>query len=144
VIFIGRFTHTPNDIRIFGRAIGMCHVPGRDDATPEEIERRPWKATWPRYIRLHHAEFVAGTMTNGISLNELMAALGANSFASTQRNVARGVGNADPRKAYRQQAAVELSSQGLEWLGLQLQLAFDEHGTVPQDTLDTLDWPVLV
>ena len=33
LIFIGRLTRGPNDIRVFGRAIGMRHVPGRDDAT---------------------------------------------------------------------------------------------------------------
>jgi HKD family nuclease len=78
VIFIARLTNDPNDIRVFGRAIGMRHVPGRDDATPADIARRSWKATWPRYIRVYHAEFVAGTMANGVSLNELMGALGAN------------------------------------------------------------------
>jgi len=32
---------------------------------------------------------------------------------------------------------------GLSWLGERLQEAFDEHGMVPQDTLDQLDWPSL-
>ncbi|MEY8838668.1 phospholipase D family protein, partial [Cribrihabitans sp. XS_ASV171] len=32
-IFIARLTRDPNDIRIFGRAVGMKHQPGRDDAT---------------------------------------------------------------------------------------------------------------
>jgi hypothetical protein len=141
IIFIARLTENPNDIRIFGRAIGMKHQPGRDDATEADIERRPWKSQWPRYVRLHHAEFVAGTMSNGVSLNELMDTLGPNSFLPTQRNAARGEGNIDPRKAYRQQAAVELSGEGLLWLGERLQQAFDEHGKVPQDTLDRLDWP---
>jgi hypothetical protein len=141
VIFIGRLTQDPNDIRIFGRAIGMRHEPGRDDATPRDIALRSWKAKWPRYVRVHHAEFVAGTMTNGVSLNELMAKLGPDSFLSTQRNAALGDGNTDPRQAYRQQAAVELSSAGLSWLSEQLQSTFDTHGTVPQDTLDGLDWP---
>jgi len=143
VIFIGRITEDPNDIRIFGRATGMRHEPGRDDATPEDIARRPWKATWPRYIRVHNAEFVAGTMANGISLNDLMDALGANSFLPTQRNTSLGHGNTNPRKAYRQQAAVELSRQGWLWLAERLQSAFDAHGLVPRDTLDALDWPVL-
>ena len=142
VIFIGRLTEDPNDIRVFGRAIGMHHVPDRDDATREDIVLRPWKATWPRYIRVHHAEFVAGTMVNGISLNELMDVLGAESFLPTQRNAARGEGNTDPRKAYRQQAAVQLSEVGRVWLGDRLQSAFDEHGKVPQDMLHKLDWPV--
>ncbi|MER9671432.1 phospholipase D-like domain-containing protein [Mesorhizobium sp. M0208] len=141
VIFIARLTYDPNDIRVFGLAIGMHHVPARDDATPEDITHRDWKATWSRYIRVHHAEFVAGTMANGISLNELMGALGANSFASTKRNASRGEGNTDPRKAYQQQAAVELSNQGTSWLSERLQAAFDQHGKVPQDELDKLDWP---
>ena len=143
VIFIGRLTREPNDIRIFGRAIGIKHEPGRDDATTDEIAIRPWKATWPRYIRVHHAEFVAGTMANGVSLNELMDALGADSFLPTQRNATRRAGNTDPRRAYRQQAAVELSNQGFEWLSDRLQAAFDEHGKVAQDILDKLDWPAL-
>jgi HKD family nuclease len=141
VIFIARLTREPNDMRVFGRAIGMRHVPGRDDATAEDIALRPWKATWSRYIRVHHAAFVAGTMANGISLNELMGALGPNSFAPTERNAVQGKGNTDPRRAYRQQAAVELSPEGIVWLGERLQAAFDRHGRVPQDDLDKLDWP---
>ena len=103
-------------MRIFGRAIGMKHRPGRDDATDEDIALRGWKAKWPRYFRVHHAEFVAGTMSNGVSLNEMMAMLGPNSFRPTQRNAAQVSGNTDPRKAYRQQAAVELSDEGCSGL----------------------------
>jgi hypothetical protein len=121
----------------------MRYVPWRDDATPEDIARRDWKATWSRYIRVHHAEFVAGTMANGVSLNELMSALGANSFAPTKRNAARGEGNTDPRRAYQQQAAVELTAEGFAWVRERLQAAFDLHGTVPQDDLDKLDWPAV-
>ncbi|HJV26311.1 MAG TPA: phospholipase D family protein [Aromatoleum sp.] len=143
VIFIARLTRDPNDIRVFGRAIGMSYVSGRDEASPAEIKSRPWKEKWSQYIRVHRAEFVAGTMANGVSLNELMLALGPDSFAPTKRNADRGKGNTDPRKAYRQQAAVELSSQGRSWLSERLQAAFDFHGTVPQATLDGLDWPRL-
>lgn len=143
LIFIGRLTYSPNDIRIFGRAIAMHHVAGRDDATQDDIARRPWKATWSRYIRVHHAEFVAGAMENGVSLNQLMNTFGADAFAATKRNAALGVGNIDPRRAYQQQAAVELSSEGLTWLSEQLQLGFNAHGRVPIETLDSLDWPTL-
>ena len=69
IMFIARLTKEP-DIRIFGRAIAMKHDPVRDNASPEDIVLRPWKERWSRYIRVHHAEFVAGTMENGISLNE--------------------------------------------------------------------------
>ena len=141
VIFIARLTQDPTDIRIFGRAIGMKYTDERDDATPDDIARRPWKEKWSRYIRVHHAEFVAGAMENGISLNELMAALSADSFASTQRNAVRGEGNTNPRRAYLQRADVQLSGDGLSWLSERLQAAFEAHGTVPQDTLNRLDWP---
>ena len=142
VMFMARLTDEP-DIRIFGRAIGMKHRPGRDDATAEDIERRQWKAQWSRYVRVHHAEFVNGTMANGISLNELMNELGSNSFASTQRNARRGQGNTDPRLAYRRQPAVELSSEGLSWLNERLQAVFDEYGKVSSARLDELDRPTV-
>ena len=141
MIFIGRLTQDPNDILVFGRGIGIQHVPERDDATPEDIALRAWKSKWPCYIRVHDAEFVAGTMANGVSLNKLMSELGENSFASTKRNAASGEGNTDPRRAYRQQAAVELSAEGLEWLNERLQAAFDCHGKISQSELDKLDWP---
>ena len=140
-IFIGRLTKEPNDIRVFGRAIAMRHVPGRDDATPADIALRAWKKTWPRYVRVHHAEFVSGTMSNGVSLNELMETLKAQSFAATQRNAAKGQGNTAPRKAYRQQAAVELTSEGAAWLTTQLETAFARHGRVAPVQLSELDWP---
>ncbi|MDF3154061.1 phospholipase D family protein [Mesorhizobium sp. XAP10] len=144
LIFFGRLTNEPNDIRIFGRAIGMRHVPNRDDATIEEIAHREWRAKWPHYIRVHDAEFVSGTMDNGVSLNALMEALGAGSFEPTRRNAEEGQGkNVDPRKAYRQQPAVELSTEGMSWLGERLQGAFDRHGKISQDEIDKIGWPVV-
>ena len=75
MIFISRLTRDRDDIRVFGLAIGMRHVPGRDDATPADIKRRSWRKTSPHYIRVHHAQFVAGTMENGVSLYKLMDSL---------------------------------------------------------------------
>lgn len=91
----------------------MAYMEGRDDATPSDIDLRPWKSKWSRYIRVHHAEFVDGNLKNGISLNELMDTLDSDSFASTQRNAMLGRGNTNPRFAYRQQAAIRLSGSGL-------------------------------
>lgn len=144
VMFIARLTKDPADIRVFGRATGMRHVKGRDDATQEDKALRPFMSKWPRYIRVHNAEFVAGTLTNGVSLSDLMNTLGANSFASTQRNATRRKGNTNPRAAYSQKASVELSDQGTEWLNERLQVAFETHGKLPQDVLDKLDWPTSV
>jgi PLD-like domain len=140
-LFAGRLVNEPNDTIIFGRAIGLAHVPGEDDASDAEIADRPWKARWPHYIRVHHAEFVAGQLTNGVRLSELMDVLEADAFASTQRNHGRGVGNVNPRLAVRQQAAVRLTSEGASWLTERLERSFDFHGRVPADELAKLDWP---
>ena len=141
-MFISRLVEG-SDSRVFGVAVGMKHVPGRDDATQHDIELRPWKSNWPRYIRVHPAEFVAGTMANGVSLAELMDTLGADSFASTQRNKERGHGNDDPRRSLMQQPAVKLSDKGHAWLNQRLQEAFKTHGKVEKSEIRKLDDPAL-
>ena len=70
-----------------------------------------------------------------------MDTLGSDSFATTQRNAARGDGNTNPRRSLMQQPAVRLSRDGFEWLGARLQNAFDVHGRVPRHVLRELDWP---
>ena len=139
VIYVSRQTTGPNDQIIFGRAIGEQHVPGRDDATPEEIRRHPWKQRWCHYIRIHQVEFLAGTLANGVSLFELMDALGSDSSSTTQEHARRGSGNTNPRKSIRQQPDVKLSPDGHEWLAKRLQAAFDVHGKITQGELDALN-----
>lgn len=144
LMFIGRLTRQDgdNDIRIFGRAWAYAHEPGVDDATWDDIARRDWRKTWPHYVRVRDAEFVNGTMANGVSLNELMSTLGADAFAATQSNrkanLAKGAKtlNENPRTAYRQQPAVRLSTDGQAWLAERLQQSFARHGAVPKATLD--------
>jgi hypothetical protein len=141
IVFIGRLTRNPDDIRIFGRAIGMAYREDRDDATEADIIQRPWKERWPHYIRVHHAEFVDGSIGNGVSLNKLMDKLGTDSFATTKENKALGKGNTDPRSAFPRQPHVRLSAEGLLRLSEWLQDAFEVHGKVSQESLDKLDWP---
>lgn len=141
VMFMARLTEKPNDITVFGRAIAMRHKKGRDEASEEELLRRPWKSKWRMYVRVHHPEFVAGTLANGISLNELMDTLGADSFVSTQRNARTGTGNTNPRYAFLQQPAVQLTKEAFAWLNEQLELAFLTHGKLPDADLAGLDWP---
>ena len=141
-MFISRLVEG-SDTRVFGLALAMKHVPGRDYATPHDIALRPWKSSWPHYVRVHHAEFVGGTMENGVSLGELMDTLGADSFASTQRNKERGIGNVNPRRALMQQPAVKLSESGYAWLSQRLLGAFEAHGTIPKAEFHKLDQPTL-
>jgi hypothetical protein len=140
-MFMGRLVKDPDDILVFGRAVGMRHEPGRDDADAEDIQLRGWKARWPHYVRVHHAEFIAGALANGVPLNELMDALKADSFASTQRHAKQGTGSTDPRRAYMQQAAVELSPKGMVWLNKRLERAYAKHGRLSRGILEGLDWP---
>jgi hypothetical protein len=138
LMFIGRMTKRPADILVFGRAIGQAYVPGRDDATDSDKALRPWRSQWSRYIRVDQPEFVAGCLSNGLSLNALIDALDFNAFASTKRRAATGESAIKPRRAYGQAPHVELSPEGLAWLRDRLQLAFDSHGVVPRDTLAAL------
>jgi hypothetical protein len=140
-IFVARLVRSPNDTIIFGRVIGREHRDGHDDASPEDVGLRPFKEKWPHYIRVHHGQFVAGTLSNGVSLAELMDTLGAGAFASTSANAAAGHGNTDPRRALPQQAHVRLSPAAAAWVTARLEDAFRLHGTVPEESLDQLDWP---
>jgi hypothetical protein len=140
-LFTARLVRKPHDTLIFGRAIGLAYVANRDDASPAEIEARPWKRQWPHYIRVHHGEFVAGPLAHGVSLSELMDTLGADAFASTHANRVSGVGNVNPRAAVRQQAAVRLTSEGAAWVTRRLEDAFATHGYIPPEQLAQLDWP---
>lgn len=140
-MFMARIVGKPNDIMIFGRATGMKHIPGRDDASRFEIDRRDFKNKWPHYIRVDDAEFVDGTMLDCVSLNDLMKTLGSDSFVSTQQNALLKSGNTNPRKAYLQQAAVRLTDRAFHWLTNKLDRAFVEHGRISRSELAGLDWP---
>ena len=142
-MFMARMVRKPNDYLIYGRAMGMNHQPGRDDATPEDIVRRGWKKDWPYYIRVRNAEFIAGTLSNGISLNRLMDALGSDAFVRTQDNTTAGVGNFDPRQSLKQQPQVKLSAQGYAWLQHEFETALSRYGRLPKADLARLDWPNL-
>ena len=142
IVYLGRLVAgDPPDTLIFGRAVGQKHRPGVDDASPAEIKRLDWKKKWPHYVRLSEAEFVAGALSNGVSLNQLMRELGSRSFASTLRNSKKRRGNTDPRKAYMQQAAVELSPAGAAWLDSRLSRALRVHGQISAKVLENLPGP---
>ena len=143
IIFMAWATRDPTDYRIFGWAVGMKHRPGRDYVTLADLKLRPHSEHWPYYIRVDHAEFVAGTLDNGVSLYQMMKELGADSFVRTQEKAAHGEVNINPRKSYDNRAHVTLSAEGLSWISERLQEAFDTHGKVPKAALDQLDWPTV-
>lgn len=139
VVYAGRMTRDPDDILVFGRGIAMAHVDDQDDATSAEIRNRPFKSEYPHYVRVHNVEFIDGQLAHGVSLNAMMAELSADAFQTTQHNTKAGRGNTEPRKAYRQQAAVRLSAEARLWLDERLDAAFARHGRIPEDVLAKID-----
>jgi hypothetical protein len=140
LMFMGHLVQGPNDIVVYGRAVARAYEEGRDDAGAEDIARRPWLERWPHFIRVHDAEFVDGTLGDGVSLGELMDELGAYAFGPTVENADRGVGNVDPRQSIRQAAAIRLSEAGSSWLSEELERAFARHGKLRADQMPGLDW----
>lgn len=139
VMFMGHLVSGPNDIRVYGRAVAGAYVEGRDDASAEEIARRPWLERWPHFIRVRELEFVDGMLGDGVSLGELMDELGAYAFGPTAENADRGVGNVDPRQSIRQAAAVRLTEAGTSWLEEELEAAFGRLGKVRAELVEGLD-----
>lgn len=62
VMFMGHLVSGPNDIRVYGRAVARAYEEGRDDASAEDIARRPWLERWPHFIQVRDLEFVDGTL----------------------------------------------------------------------------------
>ena len=82
-----------------------------------------------------HDAFVFGATYAALALmRSIMEAVLRDHYRADGKDLSERIRN--PRRAYLQQAAVELSAEGLSWLGEQLQAAFDTHGKVPQDALD--------
>jgi len=140
VMFMGHLVRGPNDIRVYGRAVARAYEEGRDDASAEEIARRPWLERWPYFIRVDDMEFIDGTLGDGVSLGELMDELGAYAFGSTAENADQGIGNVDPRQSIRQAAAVRLTEAGTSWLEEELERAFRRFGKVRAEEVEGLDW----
>ena len=138
-MFMARLVKDPNDILIYGRATAVSYMQSRDDAGKADIARRSWKAKYPHQIRVYHPEFIAGKLSNGVSLNQLMDRFKDQAFASTQRNAARAKGNKDPRHAYRQQPAVELSREGAAWMNEQFERALSDKGRLSAGDLARID-----
>jgi hypothetical protein len=117
VLYMAHMVGDEDDIMIHGRALAVRqHDRTLDIASASERAVRPWKEKWPYYVRVHEAEFLRGTIGDGISLNQMFAQLGHSGFEPTRRNHASGKGNTNPRMSVRQQPGIQLATAGAEWL----------------------------
>jgi hypothetical protein len=125
-------------MRIVGRGISIAHDERQDIASPEDIEHRSWLVDWPYLVRVHHCEFIRGQLGDGVSLNDLIATLGPDSFSSTQRRRQEGEQNVKPRQVLARKADVQLSAEGFAWLTGRFEDALTRHGKIPETDIDKL------
>jgi len=141
---MGRYVEAPDDVLIFGRAHGMQHVDGRDQASRADLEERPWKKDWPVYIRVINPEFIDGQFSHGVPLSKLMNDLWSETFASASRRAAEtGRNDIDPRDSLPQQTQLELTPRAIRRLSDRLEQCFEVHGKISKDNLALLDWPTI-
>jgi hypothetical protein len=145
VMFICRMVHSPDDYRVYGRAIAYEHQEGRDDASNADIKRCGWKDTWGTYIRTREPEFIAGTLADGVSLAAMMAELEEESFLSTAEHAKSGDedANTDPRMALRRKAHMPLTQKAADWINSKFEDALRNHGRIPESEMKQLHWPDL-
>ncbi|WP_165322323.1 phospholipase D family protein [Rhizorhabdus phycosphaerae] len=129
ILYMARIA-APDDLLIFGSAIGWRHRDDEDVASVAEIEARPWKEKWANYVRVHTARFINAELGVGVSMREMMTELGSDSFQSTQQNAERGSGNTDPFAAYLRKPGMPLTSISREWIDRRIEALFRQHGEV--------------
>lgn len=121
VLYLGRLVYGPDDLMIFGKAVGREHRDDVDVASAKEIALRPWKEHWANYVRVHDARFIDGTLDDGVSFRAMMEAMKSDSFASTQRHAAAGKGNTDPTIAYNRKPGMVLTDRSRAWIDERLE-----------------------
>ncbi len=142
-MFFGRLVKDPDDILIFGRGRAIPHIPERDEASDSDKTKHGWVADYSKYVRVFEPRFLSATLAAGVSLHQMIRELGTDAFGSTQERVRSGKKDVNPWLAYRQQASVRLTADGLGWINHRLDAAFARHGLWGQDELQQIDWPEL-
>lgn len=130
IIYMARLVQNPDDIVIFGKAIGRKHRDEEDTATKAEIKKRKWKKDWPRYVRVHDGQFLNTDLNQGISMSLMMKELEADSFMSTQRNQEKRSGNTDPTISYLRKSHMMLTSEARNWIEVRLNPRLERFGHV--------------
>ncbi len=138
IIFMARMTENPNDYAIFGKAIALKYVEGRDKASKQEIAERPWKEQWPIYLRVKNPIFINGTMADGILLSDLLSKFDYDSFPSTRKRYDDGELDIKPTKSLMRKAYVKLTHNSAEWLDKKFDETLINIGQVDDEFLKSL------
>lgn len=129
-LFMSRMTED-GDMRIIGRAVAIAHDAERDVATADQTARRPWLQQWGYLVCVHHPKFIAGTLANGVSLDDLVEEVGPLAFVSTKKRLRAGEKDIQTRRIFSQKPDAALSEEGFGWMTEQFEAALAQHGSVP-------------
>jgi hypothetical protein len=138
VIYLARMTENPNNYAIFGKAVAMKYVEGRDKATASEIMERPWKKDWPIYLRIYDPIFIDGEMSDCVFLYDLIKSLDYMSFPSTESRYQSGERDINPYTSLAQRAYIRLTSQAVEWLEPKFQASLSRKGAIGSEFINSL------
>jgi hypothetical protein len=138
VLYMAGMTMNPVGYAIFGRGEAKANCDGRDDWTPEEMEKNKWNSNYPHFIRLEKLQFIDGRLTDCIWLQSIIDELKEQAFASTARNRVKGAGNTDPKRALMRQPDVRLTEEGGHFLQVQFDQLLVSNGQIPATFIDNL------
>ncbi|HET8885613.1 MAG TPA: phospholipase D family protein [Salinimicrobium sp.] len=125
-----------SDYAVFGKGFSYAHDDFRDIASKEDIASVPWRKEWPVLVRVHSTEFINSTMQNCPKMSELIHELDYESFDKTLKRYNLGVAGINPWNSLRQQADVQLSELGAQWLEERFQTSIKLFGKVPRTYID--------
>lgn len=132
----------PNrEYSIFGKATAIKHDDLRDIASAEDIKHVKWKEHYGIYIRIEHPIFIDAKMGDCPMMSELIDDLKYEAFFRTNVRYIIGGRKTNPWDSLRQQADVQLSELGAQWLDNKFKQTGDELGYVPTTFLDKLYRP---
>ncbi|KEQ28285.1 hypothetical protein N180_01230 [Pedobacter antarcticus 4BY] len=133
----------PNgEYAIFGKAIAIKHLDKRDVATTEDIKYVPWKEDYGVYIRIKDSKFIDATMAECPKMSDLIESLSYESFHRTKMRHEQGETKINVRDSLRQQADVQLSDLGAQWLENKFAIATDNCGEIPDEFIKSLYTPI--
>ncbi|RUU33671.1 hypothetical protein EOC93_28160 [Mesorhizobium sp. M6A.T.Ce.TU.002.03.1.1] len=83
---------------------------------------------------MHDAHFLDAELGVGVSMAEMLSALGPDAWRSMQENVRSGRGNTDPFASYLRKPGMQLTDLSREWIHKRLERLLRTHGEVDLTT----------
>lgn len=132
----------PNrEYAIFGKAIAIKHDDLRDVASKEDINQVEWKKHYGIYIRIKDPIFIDATMGDCPMMSTLINELKYEAFFRTNMRYLDGGKKTNPWDSLRQQADVQLSELGAQWLDNKFSMSIGNFGRISNTFLEKLYQP---